>query len=107
MNLEITPVQSRADLKRFIKLAWKLYRDDPYWVPPLIMEMKAILDRKKIFSLAGPANRQAESPPSSTTTTIASTTNRPAFLVFSSVSTIPTRPGRCLTPRPTGSRPKA
>ncbi len=47
MNLEITPVQSRADLKRFIKLAWKLYRDDPYWVPPLIMEMKAILDRKK------------------------------------------------------------
>jgi GNAT superfamily N-acetyltransferase len=31
---------------RFIKLPWRLYRNEPRWVPPLISERKRHLDRK-------------------------------------------------------------
>ncbi|OYV88148.1 MAG: hypothetical protein B7Z63_01150, partial [Ignavibacteriae bacterium 37-53-5] len=31
----------------FIKLPWKIYKDDPYWVPPLLMDRKKLLDTKK------------------------------------------------------------
>ncbi len=49
MGSEVTikPVQGRKDLKTFIKLPWKIYAGDPYWVPPLIMDMKNILDKEK------------------------------------------------------------
>jgi GNAT superfamily N-acetyltransferase len=46
-SLEIRKVQSRRDLKDFILFPWKVYRNDPHWVPPLIMEMKDRLNRKK------------------------------------------------------------
>jgi GNAT superfamily N-acetyltransferase len=32
---------------RFIKLPWRLYRNEPNWVPPLISERKKFLDREK------------------------------------------------------------
>jgi GNAT superfamily N-acetyltransferase len=32
---------------RFIKLPWRLYRNEPRWVPPLISERKRFLDRAK------------------------------------------------------------
>ena len=32
---------------RFIKLPWRLYRNEPNWVPPLISERKKFLDRGK------------------------------------------------------------
>jgi GNAT superfamily N-acetyltransferase len=32
---------------RFIKLPWRLYRNEPRWVPPLISERKRFLDRSK------------------------------------------------------------
>lgn len=35
------------EIPKFIKFAWEIYKDDPYWVPPLIMEKKQILNRKK------------------------------------------------------------
>ena len=28
----------RRQLKKFIKFSWKIYRDDPNWVPPLIFD---------------------------------------------------------------------
>jgi GNAT superfamily N-acetyltransferase len=31
---------------RFIKLPWRLYRNEPHWVPPLISERKRHLDRQ-------------------------------------------------------------
>jgi GNAT superfamily N-acetyltransferase len=31
---------------RFIKLPWRLYRNEPHWVPPLISERKRHLDRE-------------------------------------------------------------
>lgn len=33
--MEIRPVTSRPDLRRFIELPYRLYRRDPVWVPPL------------------------------------------------------------------------
>jgi GNAT superfamily N-acetyltransferase len=40
-------VRSRRDLTRFIKLPWRLYRNEPHWVPPLISERKRHLDRRR------------------------------------------------------------
>lgn len=47
MQVDISPVRSKKELDEFIKLPWKIYKNDPYWVPPLITDMKKILDRKK------------------------------------------------------------
>jgi GNAT superfamily N-acetyltransferase len=33
----VRAVESRADLKRFIKYPFEKYRDDPHWVPPLLI----------------------------------------------------------------------
>ena len=47
MSVEVKPVASKRDLMRFIKLPWRLYRNEPNWVPPLISERKRFLDRSK------------------------------------------------------------
>lgn len=47
MNLKIEPLKTKKELREFIKLPWEIYKNDPYWVPPLIMDMKKILNRKK------------------------------------------------------------
>jgi ribosomal protein S18 acetylase RimI-like enzyme len=46
-SIEISKVTSPQDLDDFIKFPWRIYKDDPAWVPPLIIERKAFLDRKK------------------------------------------------------------
>jgi hypothetical protein len=46
-SVEIRPVRSRRDLKRFVKVPFRLHRDHPQWVPPLIFERMEFLDRKK------------------------------------------------------------
>ncbi len=43
----VTEARSRADRDAFIKFPWKIYGNDPAWVPPLIIERKTFLDRKK------------------------------------------------------------
>ena len=45
--LIIHPVESKADRKAFVDFAWEVYRDDPYWVPPLKDEIHALLDPRK------------------------------------------------------------
>lgn len=47
MALEIRPAASRRDMTAFIKLPWRLYRNEPNWVPPLIFERRQFLDRAK------------------------------------------------------------
>src|SRR5215475_545545 len=37
---------SQRDRDAFIKFQWQIYANDPAWVPPLIIERKAFLDRK-------------------------------------------------------------
>jgi GNAT superfamily N-acetyltransferase len=46
-QVEVSQVAGRKDRNAFIKFPWRIYRDDPAWVPPLILERKAFLDRKR------------------------------------------------------------
>jgi GNAT superfamily N-acetyltransferase len=45
-TISILPVRSRRDLKRFIDLPFRLYRDEPLWVPPLKVERRLFLNRR-------------------------------------------------------------
>jgi GNAT superfamily N-acetyltransferase len=47
MSVEIRRVASRRDLGRFINLPFALYRNEPRWIPPLLMDMRARLDRER------------------------------------------------------------
>ena len=44
---EIVPVRTRSDLREFINLPWKIYGDNPYWVPPLKKVIRHLLDVKR------------------------------------------------------------
>lgn len=45
--IDVAAVRGKADLKAFIDLPYQLYSDDPLWVPPLRMDVKEQLNRKK------------------------------------------------------------
>lgn len=47
LNIEISEVTSRRERDAFIKFQWQIYTNDPAWVPPLIIERKSFLDRKR------------------------------------------------------------
>ncbi len=47
MTLTLRPVRTRSDLRSFLRLPWKIYKDDPAWVPPLLQERKDFLNPKK------------------------------------------------------------
>jgi GNAT superfamily N-acetyltransferase len=44
-EIQIFQVSSRRDRDSFIKVPWRIYEKDRAWVPPLIIERKAFLDR--------------------------------------------------------------
>jgi hypothetical protein len=46
-DLKIDVVNSKADLKEFLALPWYIYKDNSYWVPPLLQEVKELIDTKK------------------------------------------------------------
>src|SRR3954468_12156582 len=46
-TVSIRPVRTRSELKRFVKVPFRLHRDHPQWVPPLIFDRMQFLDRKK------------------------------------------------------------
>jgi len=46
-DIEVSEVISRRERKGFIKFPWQIYANDPAWVPPLIIERKGFLDRKR------------------------------------------------------------
>lgn len=45
--LTIRPVENKADRTAFVDFAWAVYRDDPYWIPPLKEEVRDLLNAKK------------------------------------------------------------
>jgi GNAT superfamily N-acetyltransferase len=47
VKVDVRPVASRRDLTRFIKLPWRLYRNEAHWIPPLVTERRRFLDREK------------------------------------------------------------
>lgn len=46
-EITVSPVESSRDRDAFIKFPWQIYRNDSAWVPPLLIERKEFLDRKK------------------------------------------------------------
>lgn len=47
MAISIRVAESTSDVNRFIKLQWKFYGGDRNWVPPLLMDRRKLLSRKK------------------------------------------------------------
>jgi len=47
VNIKVTPVENKRQLDEFIKFPWKVYKGNPYWVPPLISERKKFLNPKE------------------------------------------------------------
>lgn len=45
--ITVRPVRTKRDLMQFIKFPFRLYRDDPNWVPPLLFERKAFFNPRK------------------------------------------------------------
>ena len=46
-GVQVTPVRSTLELDEFIRFQLELYRDDPYFVPPIVAERRDFLNRKK------------------------------------------------------------
>jgi hypothetical protein len=53
-HVQIVPVEGRQSLRRFISFPWRIYADDPCWVPPLL------LDRKQQLSPRNPYFQHAQ-----------------------------------------------
>ena len=47
LNVSVKEVSSGSELKAFIKLPWRIYQDDPCWVPPLFFELNNRLSKKR------------------------------------------------------------
>src|SRR5438128_5262556 len=45
--ISVVEVRSRSERDEFIKFPWRIYKNDPAWVPPLIIERRSFLDRNK------------------------------------------------------------
>lgn len=54
-SVHVTPVRNRQDLQDFLKLPWRIYQGNAAWVPPLLVDLKKLLDRRR-----HPFHRHAE-----------------------------------------------
>jgi GNAT superfamily N-acetyltransferase len=45
-SITVRPVRTKREEMVFIKFQWKIYRGNPYWVPPLLMDRRKLIDRK-------------------------------------------------------------
>jgi GNAT superfamily N-acetyltransferase len=45
--LSVRKVETKADFDTFLKFPWTLYKDNPYWVPPLVSMQRHKLDKTK------------------------------------------------------------
>ena len=46
-ELEVFPVRDEAGLWEFMRLPWRIYQGDPYWVPPVLSHQREFLDSKR------------------------------------------------------------
>jgi hypothetical protein len=46
-EIQIKRVETKADWNQFIDLPWSLYKNDPFWVPPLKVAVRDTLDTNK------------------------------------------------------------
>ena len=46
-DIRVKKVETKAEFRRFIHFPWKIYKGDPNWVPPLLMDVKEKLNVQK------------------------------------------------------------
>ena len=46
-EVTVKSVADKSELNQFIKFPWQIYKGDNYWVPPLLMEQKTLLNKQK------------------------------------------------------------
>ena len=46
ITVTVRPVRLKADERKFIRFQWLPYEGNPYWVPPLLMDRRKLIDRK-------------------------------------------------------------
>ena len=47
-NINIVELShSKKNIVKFLKFAWKIYKGNKYWVPPLLMDKKKLLNTRK------------------------------------------------------------
>ena len=57
-RLQISPVQNSADKREFLAFPYKLYKHDPYWVAPLLLDQQTMFNpAKHPFYLHGTMHR--------------------------------------------------
>lgn len=45
--VETRPIRSKGDHRAFLHFPWRIYRHDPYWVPPLLSEVEVKFDPQR------------------------------------------------------------
>lgn len=45
----VAPVRDARTLNQFIRLPWRIYADDPAWVPPLVADVRKVLSHEHPF----------------------------------------------------------
>jgi GNAT superfamily N-acetyltransferase len=46
-DVEVRPVAGRGELEIFVRLPWKIYAQDPHWVPPLMSDVRNALNPRR------------------------------------------------------------
>jgi hypothetical protein len=46
-EIKVSPVENDADLWEFLRLPWRIYQGDPYWVPPILSQQRTFLDPRR------------------------------------------------------------
>jgi hypothetical protein len=46
-EITVAPVQNDATLWEFLRLPWRIYQEDPYWVPPILSQQRQFLDPRQ------------------------------------------------------------
>jgi GNAT superfamily N-acetyltransferase len=46
-EIEILPIRTARERRTFLTFPWRIYRDDPLWVPPLLPERAKTIDPKR------------------------------------------------------------
>ncbi|MDW7966587.1 MAG: hypothetical protein RMI39_00465 [Thermoanaerobaculum sp.] len=57
-QLRLETVRTRTQWRHFLRLPWRIYQGDPFWVPPLRQQVKGYLDPKHPFYHQGRGERE-------------------------------------------------
>lgn len=46
-EVSVQPIVTRRDGEVFVRLPWKIYANNPVWIPPLLTDRRKLIDRKR------------------------------------------------------------